>query len=313
MNSRERLWNAITGKPVDRTPIWLREGFPLIDGPAEAGHFTNGWQADSLYRQLFQQVAPYADAIEGWGIPGMNRMLMVPPAFIRREIIEHTQERIVYRTSVATAGDELYAIDYHERNVATTWHAKPLVTSLEELRKLAEIPFHVEDEQIQQAIDHYHKTREKTGERGILRLGLSSPIVVISGCMPFELFLELSLTERTFFHRLCEEVTQRILTLLDAVLNSGVRFETTANLGGSEQCTPPMMRPESFREFVVPYDSMIVRRLHDAGIPVNMHCHGKVRYALECMLDMGIDSTDPVEPPPAGDVSIQEARQIVGE
>lgn len=44
-----------------------------------------------------------------------------------------------------------------------------------------------------------------------------------------------------------------------------------------------------------------------------MHCHGKVRHALGSMKEMGVDSTDPVEPPDAGDVTYGEAREIAGD
>jgi uroporphyrinogen-III decarboxylase len=73
------------------------------------------------------------------------------------------------------------------------------------------------------------------------------------------------------------------------------------------------MAPQAFDEYVVPYDGAIIKRLKRAGVMVNVHCHGKVRHALKCMAEMGVDSTDPVEPPPAGDVSFEEARGIVGD
>ena len=44
-----------------------------------------------------------------------------------------------------------------------------------------------------------------------------------------------------------------------------------------------------------------------------MHCHGKVSHALGCMMAMGVDATDPVEPPSAGDVTYAQARDIAGD
>jgi uroporphyrinogen decarboxylase len=73
------------------------------------------------------------------------------------------------------------------------------------------------------------------------------------------------------------------------------------------------MHPESFDEYVVPYDGAIVSYLRERGIPVNCHCHGKISHALRCMINMGFDSTDPTEPPPAGDVTFAEAREIAGD
>jgi uroporphyrinogen-III decarboxylase len=145
-----------------------------------------------------------------------------------------------------------------------------------------------------------------------MRLGFSSPIVIISGCLPFERFLELTVTENAFYHELLTEITRRTLRLIDAVFAHS-DIDTTVNFGGSEQCTPPMMSPHAFDEFVVPYDGQLVRRLKEHGVLVHYHVHGKIRHALKCLVDMSVDSTDPVEPPPAGDVTYAEAREIVGD
>jgi len=109
-----------------------------------------------------------------------------------------------------------------------------------------------------------------------------------------------------------QEITRRNLILVDALFGEH-QLDTTVNLGGSEQCTPPLMPAEAYDEYVTPYDGAIVARLKEYGLLVNCHCHGKVSHALGCMVDMGYDSTDPVEPPPAGDVTYGQAREIVGD
>ena len=40
-----------------------------------------------------------------------------------------------------------------------------------------------------------------------------------------------------------------------------------------------------------------------------MHCHGKVGTLLDSFVEMGVDSTDPVEPPPQGDVDMVALKQ----
>jgi len=80
--------------------------------------------------------------------------------------------------------------------------------------------------------------------------------------------------------------------------------------GGSEQCTPPMMRPEAFDEYVVPYEGPLLKQLKGYGVAVESHCHGKVRYALSRMMEIGYDATNPIEPPPQGNVTYAEARAL---
>jgi len=74
-----------------------------------------------------------------------------------------------------------------------------------------------------------------------------------------------------------------------------------------------MMRPEAYDEYVVPYEGKIIQWLKERGCLIRAHCHGKVRHALPRMIEMGVDATDPVEPPPAGDVTYAEARELAGD
>ena len=215
-------------------------------------------------------------------------------------------------TTIHTPRGDLTGIHEQHRGEATGWGVKKPVTCVEELRMLSDVPWELNPEWIDSSIESYQRAMNAVADRGVVRVGIPSPVVCISGCMPLELFLELSLTEKAWFHELCTEITRRKMALLDALFSQGIQIEGTANFGGSEQCTPPMMRPDAFDEYVVPYDGQIAARLKQEGILVNVHCHGKVRHALKCMVDMGIDSTDPMEPPPAGDCTYAEAREIVG-
>jgi uroporphyrinogen-III decarboxylase len=311
MTSRERLWAAFHGEPVDRVPIWLREGFPVITGPAAANDFRNAWQAEPLYLELFEYVRPHADDFQGWGVGGQNRLLMIPPKYIENEVILETPERQRVQATIHTPRGDLVGIKELQRGVATAWSIKEPIESKEDLAKLAEVPFEIDDEMIEASKANYQRAFEAAEGERLLKTFLSSPVVCISGGMPLQLFLELSFTEKEWFHELCAEITRRQLAIFERVFADGM--ETTITFGGSEQCTPPMMAPEGYDEYVVPYDGQLVRFFHDLGIPVQMHCHGKIRHALRGMLEMGIDATDPVEPPPAGDVTYAEARAITGE
>ena len=313
MNGRQRLAAALTGEPVDRAPIWLREGFPLIEGPAGADHFTRGWQADPAYRELFDHVAPHADAIERWSIPCTNRMLMVPPGRIRHEQTDLSEDAYRVRARIDTPKGELLAVSEYRRGHDTTWTVKHAVESKEDLAKLASVPFEIDPAHIDRAAESYRAAQERVGDRGVVRSFMSSPIVIISGCMSFEMFLTLSITDREWFAELAAEITRRELAVLEEIFSAGTELDTVMTFGGSEQCTPPMMAPEAYDEYVVPYEGRLIEWLKERGVLVTVHCHGKVRHALSCMKALGADGTDPVEPPPAGDVTYAEAREICGD
>ena len=309
MTHREHFEAALLGRPVDRPPIWLREGFDFINGPAGEGNRFLGWQAEKTYRDLWEFAREHCVMQTSWGAGGhFNRYLGVPPSRIKSKREQQADGSIVVETRIDTPGGPLTALTRHNPGVNTGWKIRPLAESRQDLEKLLSVPFEVEPVRMQS----YHAALERAGDRAVPWTGVSSPFVVVSGCMHLQDLLVLATVERTFFKELLEEVTQRFLTVLEVMLAGGP-LDTMVTMGGAEQCTPPMMHPEDFAELIVPYDGRIVAALKGKVLGVNCHCHGKVRRALEGMVEMGYDSSDPVEPSPAGDVSIAEARAIVAD
>jgi hypothetical protein len=51
-------------------------------------------------------------------------------------------------------------------------------------------------------------------------------------------------------------------------------------------------------------------KARDPEAIIHVHCHGRVKTVLRSFMDMGVDSTDPVEPPPQGDVDFAEAKRM---
>ena len=312
MNGYERMSAAHRGDPVDRAPIWLREGFEICDDLPPADDFLNGWKQSPVYLETLEHVRPHIDVIKGWDIGAANnRFLMIPPRFIQHDkpVIDGD---LRYQTGhIKTLHRNLPFKRVWKKHNNNGWMIEPPVSSIDELKLVADVPFDLDAEDIVSHSEDYNSAMSSVKDRGVARLSFSSPIVTISGLMTLELFLELSHSQRALFHSLLEMVTERELAVVDAVFSRGP-IDTTVNFGGSEQCMPPLMAPEAFDEYVAPYDGPIMERIKEHGPAVNVHCHGKVRRALECMKGMGVDSTDPVEPPPAGDVTFAEARQITG-
>jgi len=311
MTGKERFRAAMHGEPVDRVPIWLREGFDFhLPLPGE-GHFTLGWRADPHYLELWEFAREFGDLRIGWSPGGhFNRFLGITPGAMVTETEVLDEDRRRTHTTIRTPRGDLTGIRETRRGTNTSWSVKYPVESRADLDALRAVPFAVAPARY----DGYERLLEQVGERGVLCLGVSSPWVVFSTCMRFEQALEWSLTEPRMVHEVLGEITERFLACLNVVLAR--ELDTVANVGGAEQCTPPMMRPEAYAEFVTPYESKIVGLLKSHDIPVNCHCHGRVSFALGEMVAAGFDATDPVEPPDLGgdgDVTMTEARKIVGD
>jgi len=309
MTGKERMTAAMMGQPVDRVPIWLREGFDFHRELPHPGDFTNGWRSDVAYTEFFEFAREYCEMRAAWAPGGhFNRMLGIDPRFIETKV-EPVSETVRLRTTtIHTPKGDLVGIAETHRGSNTTWQTKYPVETRDDLEKLRNVPFEVAPV----SYAGYERQTELLGGRGVLCLGISSPWVVFSNCMPFELALEWSLAERALVHEVLQEITERAMACLRVVLERPL--DTIANTGGSEQCTPPMMAPDAYAEFVTPYDGLLVAQLNEHGIPVNCHCHGHVSKALPEMVGMGYACTDPVEPEfGGGDLPIAEARDIVGD
>ncbi len=68
-----------------------------------------------------------------------------------------------------------------------------------------------------------------------------------------------------------------------------------------------------YREFVLPYEAEVVRRIHEAGVPVYTHTCGDIGDRLELLADTGTDGIDTLDPPPLGSVDLADAKRRVGE
>ena len=125
--------------------------------------------------------------------------------------------------------------------------------------------------------------------------------------------LEWVLDEPGLIKRLADAWLERVWAKVDFLLSQGVG--PFWHFNGVERASPPMMGRRQWEELVVPYDGEIMRRIkaRDPEARIHVHCHGKVATLLDSWLEMGVDSIDPVEPPPQGDIEFAEARRRVGD
>ena len=155
------------------------------------------------------------------------------------------------------------------------------------------------------------KFREQMlGDKGLMYCNVFSPLYVVCALFDPTVFYEFVITERDLIHRLLERMQERIMGNLKVLLEAGagpvIRF------GGAERATPPLMGPKDFDDFYVGYDQPLYDLCKQYEKLIGVHCHGQVSYALARFVEMGVDQTDPVEAPPSGDVTMRQAREIVG-
>jgi len=67
--------------------------------------------------------------------------------------------------------------------------------------------------------------------------------------------------------------------------------------------------PEFYREFVLPFEGEIARAVRARGIHIYTHTCGAISDRLEIMCDAGVSGIECLDPPPLGNVELEDAKR----
>ncbi|MGB3860483.1 MAG: uroporphyrinogen decarboxylase family protein [Candidatus Aminicenantaceae bacterium] len=72
------------------------------------------------------------------------------------------------------------------------------------------------------------------------------------------------------------------------------------------------LSPEFYRRFILPCESQIVNAVRDLGTHIYIHTCGAINDRLEMMAESGASGIECLDPPPIGNVSLEEAKDRIG-
>jgi uroporphyrinogen-III decarboxylase len=293
MTHRERIETAWAFREPDRVPI-------EINLPAS-------WRTLPQARQLVAMTDEHADNFKGTAAPAFGFFGL--PATSNTEMIEEKPGDFVRkRQTWSTPAGEFYALTYQPASSPNDFHwEKRPIASLDDLRRLADaprapIPF---DAQACAA------DIRAIGESGYPCTYLFHPLGFLVRHATMEEVFAWLYDEPSLVHRFLEVTHEQILATVRSAqqaMGHGLTWVSYAH----EMLTPPWMGFDLFDAFVAPYDRRIYAAVHEGGGRFRCHCHGNCGTFLERFADMGMDSTEPLERPPAGDVNLAEAKRLVG-
>lgn len=296
MDSKTRLLQAWAFEEPDRVPVEIQlyapvRGLPGAD--AIAAFETN--EADN-----FRWVAGF-----DWGFMGLDTVYS-------ETVIEEVpgQFKRLLKTHVTPAG-EFTAITRHfsgDMDPHDFHWEKRFVETRDDLERLAGArrtprPFDREA---------YAAGCAALGGRGVPATGLFHPLgmLVRSGNLA-EVYAWLITEERLMARYLgacAEQVVESLRAVGYAPLPDPPVFLTYA----LEMLIPPWLGRAQFDKWVFPFDKRVNDAVHAIGGRHRAHCHGNSGGFLERLADMGIDSIEPLEPPPYGDNILADAKRRVG-
>jgi hypothetical protein len=296
MNPRQRLLTTLKGGVADRVPLIL-QGFHC-ESTQEIGDPARREIADRIHSEIHYFI--HCPAF-------INRYLVTPPQRMKEVCREGQNGNLRVTTEIDTPKGKLTAVTHRNPVSHTIWTVKYPVESLADIEKIRSVPWESPPDL---APPDLSDIPDSFNSRGIVRAGISSPMVCVAGMMPYDYFLELCATELTVIKELTAICFVRILSVLDVVLSAGTVEYVW--MGGCEWLTPPMGSAELYEELVQPFESEVIKRIHADGALSHVHCHGNVRSTLERVIDRGGDYFEPVEPPPDGDITFAEAKALAG-
>ncbi|MGI6544789.1 MAG: uroporphyrinogen decarboxylase family protein [Limnochordia bacterium] len=295
MTNKQRLLTAASFQEADRVPIELRI-------PAQA-------RALPECKRIVEFIDQEADNFIGvsgsvsWGFFGLSTKSY-------QEIVEDRpgEYRIVRRVHSTENGDftALTKHTYPDLDNPDFLWIKHYIANLDDFDRLINAPRTVRSF----SPETYREKVARVGERGVPIVGLRHPLgTLVRNADMLEVYAWIA-AEPQRMHRFLEVTNNQIIETIKAMGAAGMSpwFITHAH----EMLIPPWLGRKQFDEFVFPYDKQVNDAIHAVGGRIRAHCHGNVMQFLERMADMGIDATEPLEPPPYGDVDLAEAKRLVG-
>lgn len=295
MTSRERLLTAASFREPDRVPIELVIG----DRARQL----------SAAQRLVELIDTHADNFIG--VPGGNFGFFGLPSRYSEEVIEDVPDgyRRIRHTHCTDAGN-FWAITKHNypHLDSSDFHwERRYIDTLEEMARLADAP----RKTCPLLVEEHREAVLRIGDRGLPIIGLFHPLGRLVRAANMERVYMWLVSEPTIMHRFLESANTQVRDTVIAMGEAGITgwFGTNAH----EMLIPPWMGMRQFDELVFPYDRSVNDAVHEIGGRNRSHCHGNSMQFLEQMREMGVDATEPLEPPPFGDVDLAEAKRRVGD
>jgi hypothetical protein len=317
--SVRRVWAAYQGEVTDRIPI-----LPPIpwspDGDIDAAHFGD-WRDEEDFRTLARLVQAHCDLSPPHNaVPcprvfeplSYQRFLEAPAEYVEALSPERVgPARTRYTTLLHTPKGDLRWVYDADDGVFTTWDIEKPIGGLADVDRMLSVPYRFTPPDAD-SYEPFRRHRAENSGRTLGGSGVNSMVACLCGMMSFQQLLEWVVEEPGAIRELADAWLERTGGKVDFLLSQGVG--PFWHFNGVERASPPMMGPKQWEKWVVPYDGEIMRRIkeRDPQARIHVHCHGRVGTLLDSFLAMGVDSIDPVEPPPQGDITFAEARRRVG-
>lgn len=299
LSSRQRLLNTLTSQPVDGIPISLYE----FDG------FYETWIHEyPEYQAILHYAQGKTDKLFAWGPKSDLPNIFfggIDPDNIK--ITNWTDKNSQFtKTTLQTPRGKLITQSRQDEGIHTRWIIEHYCKTAADAEKILSIPYIP----WKPSVNSFFELDKKLGDTGIVLGDLPDPLCLTVDLFGFSEFLMVYIDTPELISRLLDFFQERIEQYLKHLLENGAI--TIFRICGPEYATPPYLSPADFDKMVTPYVTEMIKLMHRYGAKARVHSHGKIQKVLPSLARMELDAIDPIEPPPDGDVELNEVRQVLG-
>ena len=301
--SRRRLLTALAGGTPDRVPINTYE---------LAGRNSRDWyNTQPSYRGLMEYIRAHTDCLTNWNPrPATDRYtceerFLCSDYLVEIETRTETAGQFQRTTRVChTPQGDLQSVTQATADVYTTWQVEHWCKNTSDVDKALSVPY----EPARYDASDLARVRAELGDQGLVIASVGDPAYLTADLMSFQDYLMWAFEETDHFARTVAVIAGRVMENLRRQLDCCVL--DLYRIVGPEYFTAPYLPPAMFRRFIVPHVTEMTRLIHARGSKVRLHCHGKTRHVLDMILETGCDGVDPCEPPPDGDIELDEVKRL---
>jgi Uroporphyrinogen decarboxylase (URO-D) len=299
MTSRERLLTALKGGRPDRVPIQI--------------YGTMGYRDEIIdltpnHKKLAQAALEKCDLNFSWGEYYHEFLLRFLSTATKIEVERVPEDggEVVTKT-ISTPKGDLRQVTYEDKeNLSHTRYRETFVKTPEDLDKIGSIPY----VPFEPEYESYFFKEKEVGDRGVVIHDFPDALAVLASLFNPEEFALFCIMHEEKVLEFLRMMTDRTKVYLRFLLERDIK--PIYLFGGPEYAAPPLMGPDHFKKFVALFDTELIELIHSHDAMVIMHCHGSVKKVLPMIREMRPDGLHPVEGPPMGDVTLKEARELLG-
>ena len=279
MTSRQRMLAAIRHEPVDRVPV----------APWHLGRIA--WDSP-LGTELVARCDPWIECGLG-GDPFLGSGVMIERGEAGADSwrVIHAGRRDLRGVFTTTA----------QTTAATEYPCK----TLEDIEALLAIPY----SEPPLNLSHWRTTEARLGEDGLVCVGVGTALCYPNDYLGTEYCSLLWASDPEVIRRIVATAAERVYAYIERACHAGVQV---FRLVGGEYATQLMGR-RAWEELVVPYDKPLIELIQCYGGIAHYHNHGNMQHFIDDIGALGVDSLDPLEQPPYGDITMAEAQSRIGE